>query len=380
MSEQRDKIFFPNLDGFRFLSFFIVFLTHAIGGEISGIQEPEWYSFWRIRLFSEGSTIGVSFFFVLSGFLITYLLMKEREYRGKVHVGSFYMRRILRIWPLYYLIVIYSFVLMPVLKPLIGKVSAETADPLLCSLFLNNFNIIENGSPVLTALAVLWSVAIEEQFYLIWPLLFAFIPSRFYQYIFIGVLVLSTLFRGINLGNIQSIEVHTLGVIADMAMGGLGAYLTIRSPKFLQYLKQMKGPYLVMPYLFVLILFFFKVELFFEIPLLLLFKRIIISFFFIWIILEQNFSENSWFKMGNFKGITKWGKYTYGLYCLHPIAISMVIILLQKLGMLQSYWQLPVIVMPLALVFSLLMSYVSYQYFEKFFLRLKENFAFISQK
>jgi peptidoglycan/LPS O-acetylase OafA/YrhL len=84
--------------------------------------------------------------------------------------------------------------------------------------------------------------------------------------------------------------------------------------------------------------------------------------------------------MGNFKGITKWGKYTYGLYCLHPIAISMVIILLQKLGMLQSYWQLPVIVMPLALVFSLLMSYVSYQYFEKFFLRLKEKFAFISQK
>ncbi|MBL7755644.1 MAG: acyltransferase [Chitinophagaceae bacterium] len=380
MSATNDKLFFPNLDGFRFLSFFIVFLTHAIGGELIGIKEPAWYSYWRIKLFSEGGTLGVSFFFVLSGFLITYLLIKEREYTGKIHVGSFYMRRILRIWPLYYLIVFYAFALMPVLKPLIGKVSTETADPFLCSFFLNNFNIIENGSPVLTALAVLWSVAIEEQFYLIWPLLFAFIPSRFYLFIFIGVLLLSTLFRAFNLENIQMIEVHTLGVIADMAMGGLGAYLSIKSPKFLNFIKPMRRSFLIIPYLFVFVLFFFKSELFFEIPALLLFKRVIISFFFIWIILEQNFSDNSWFKMGNFEGITKWGKYTYGLYCLHPIAISFVTILLQKMHVLTAYWQLPVILLPLAFILSLSMSYISYHYFEKFFLRLKEKFAFISQK
>ncbi len=374
-----NKIFFPNLDGLRFFSFLVVFLTHVFGGKYTQIIEPIWYEKLRIRLFSEGSTIGVSFFFVLSGFLITYLLLKEKELTNKVHVRSFYIRRILRIWPLYYLIVFYGFVLTPILKPLVGKSIVETASPLLCSLFMNNFNAIWNGSPMLTAIAVLWSVAIEEQFYIIWPLLFAHIKKIYYLYIFLGVIFLSTLFRLIFYKDQMYIEQHTLGVIADMALGGLGAYLILFHPNFKKTIEQLPKGVLLIPYLFVVLLFFFKYEMFFQISWLFILKRVIISFFFCWIILEQNFSLNSAFKVGKFKIISQLGKYTYGLYCLHPIVISFMSILLLKLNLLNQIWQVWLIHFPISLMLSIIVSYLSFRFFESPFIRLKSKYEYISK-
>ncbi len=374
-----NKTFFPNLDGLRFFSFFIVFLTHVFGGKLPQITEALWYEHFRLRLFSEGSTIGVSFFFVLSGFLISYLLLKEKEDTGKIHIGAFYMRRILRIWPLFYFIVIYGFVLTPLLKPLIGKSISETASPILCSLFMNNFNAIWNGAPVLTALAVLWSVAIEEQFYIVWPILFYKFSPKNYLYIFISVIALSTVFRTIHYKDQGYIELHTLGVIADMAIGGLGAYLTLYSTKFKEYITHVSRWLNLIPYCFVAILFIFKYEIFFQIPFLFIFKRVIISFFFIWIILEQNFSLNSFFKIGNLKYVSLLGKYTYSLYCLHPIAISLCSILLIKLGLLTQVWQLWILLFPISLLISLIISYFSYEYFEKRFLKLKDKFSYFGK-
>ena len=139
--------------------------------------------------------MGVSFFFVLSGFLITYLLIKEKQLTGKVHISSFYIRRTLRIWPLYYFCVLFGFIAFPVLKSAFGQVPNETADPFLCSIFLNNFNAIYNGPPDSSILSVLWSVAIEEQFYLLWPILFYLASPKQYKFIFLGVIIISIIYR-----------------------------------------------------------------------------------------------------------------------------------------------------------------------------------------
>src|SRR5258705_2482475 len=215
LDNQKQKIFFPNLDGLRFFSFLIVFLSHIFATDKENIKSQPWFKFFKGRLFSDGD-LGVSFFFVLSGFLITYLLLKEKEIAKKIHVKSFYIRRALRIWPLYYFSVFFGFVLFPFLKAYFGQVPDETANPVLCSLFLNNFDKIINGPPDSSVLGVLWSVAIEEQFYLVWPLLFFIVPSKHYHYIFIFIILISVLYRATHINGL--VDLHSLGVISDMAI------------------------------------------------------------------------------------------------------------------------------------------------------------------
>jgi peptidoglycan/LPS O-acetylase OafA/YrhL len=109
IKETKQKIFFPNLDGLRFICFLLVYLYHwnlncALAIENTSVRNS--FNF----LFGNGN-IGVNIFFVLSGFLITFLLIKEKEFSGGVHLKHFYVRRILRIWPLYFLIVVKSYYL-----------------------------------------------------------------------------------------------------------------------------------------------------------------------------------------------------------------------------------------------------------------------------
>jgi peptidoglycan/LPS O-acetylase OafA/YrhL len=372
---EKVRIFFPNLDGLRFFSFLIVFFSHAFHTDKADIKEEGWYEYFKGKIFLDGD-LGVSFFFVLSGFLITYLLLKEKEYTGKINVINFYIRRILRIWPLYYFCVFFGFVIFPLLKKMMGQVPNETSDPVLCSIFLNNFDRIINGPPDSHVLSVLWSVAIEEQFYLLWPVLFFLIPTRFYKYIFFVIIALSVFYRATNLAG--NVDTHTLGVISDMAIGGLGAYLSINSQRFVKAIEQC-SPFLhLIPYLAVIIFILFKYELFSG-AFMLVIKRIVTCSFFIWIILEQNFSNRSFFKVSKLKTISNLGKYTYGLYCLHTIAGLSTIVILSQLGWDKYSWQLWFIQLPMFMGLSILFSYISYHYFEKRFLKLKERFAYITK-
>ncbi|SRR5258705_704840 len=370
---KKEKIFFPNLDGLRFFSFLVVYLSHIFHTNYDHIKEESWYKIVKGRIFYDGD-LGVSFFFVLSGFLITYLLVKEKEFTGNVHISSFYIRRALRIWPLYYFCVFFGFVIFPLLKTAFGQVPNETANPILCSIFLNNFNQVFNGPPDASVLSVLWSVAIEEQFYLLWPILFYITPPRFYFYIFIIIIIVSIAFRTVYIN--RQIDLLTLSVISDMAIGGLGAYLTISNKKFLQKLKESNRILNLIPYIIVIIFLLYRQELF-STYFLTIIKRVIISFFFAWIILEQNFCKNSLFKISGLKTITKLGKYTYGLYCLHTIAILVVISILQKMGLNKHSWQIWLLQLPLGLLLSIVISYFSFTYFESFFLKLKDRFAYI---
>jgi peptidoglycan/LPS O-acetylase OafA/YrhL len=373
---EKPKIFFPNLDGLRFFSFLVVFFSHIFSTKYEYISNASWYKLFKGRIFSDGD-LGVSFFFVLSGFLITYLLLKEKEFSGKIDVKSFYIRRALRIWPLYYFSVFFGFVLFPVIKSYLGQIPDETANPVLCSVFLNNFDRIIHGPPDSSVLSVLWSVAIEEQFYLIWPILFFLTPAKYYHYLFLLVITMSLAYRIINIGD-RWIEINSLGVISDMAIGGLGAYLTIHSKKFLRSIENSHPALNLVPYIAAIVFLVFKYELF-SVPAVISFKRIIIAFFFIWIILDQNFCKRSYFKISKLKTISKLGKYTYGLYCLHTIAVLITIVILGKFGLDKSTWQLWLIELPMAMGLSIVISYLSFTFFESKFLKLKDRFAYITK-
>ena len=110
--------YFEHLDTLRFFAFFSVFVLHVtfFGTYYNG--EP-WFVFIKDSLVQNGD-LGVNFFFTLSGFLITNLLLQEREDTGKINILKFYARRFLRIWPLYFMLVFVGFIVLPAilhLKP-----------------------------------------------------------------------------------------------------------------------------------------------------------------------------------------------------------------------------------------------------------------------
>lgn len=376
MNHGKPKIFFPNLDGLRFLSFFIVFLTHGLTTDSPTIPHSSWYGFLKNRMFSDGE-IGVSFFFVLSGFLISYLLLVEKKVTKRIDVKAFYIRRLLRIWPLYYAVVLFGFLAFPLLKQCFGQTPNEKSDPWLCFTFLNNFNRIYNGDSDASVMTIMWSVAIEEQFYLIWPLLFLLIPQKSYSYIFLIVIALSTIFRALYLHS-TPIDWHTMGVISDMAIGGFAAYLMLTSRSFSEFVENMPKPVIVTIYLLTLLYIIVKHEIFAS-DLMQVLKRIFMATTFVFIILEQNFSKRSLFKISNWKIVSRLGKYTYGLYCLHGIAVLTCLTILRQLGLTQSMWQLLFLQLPLSLLLSIFISWISYKYFESWFLKLKARFSYIDR-
>lgn len=372
------RIFFPNLDGLRFFCFLSVFLYHSFATDYADIKSTGLY-YWVKNVVAANGNLGVNFFFVLSGFLITYLLLAEKENFGNIKVSNFYVRRILRIWPLFYFCVFFGFAVFPWLKTALGQAPAETAH-LGCYLtFLNNFDFIRHGLPDASVLGILWSVAIEEQFYLFWPLLLYICSSRYYRYLFLSIILISFAFRYYYAGNWLVLEMHTLACISDMTVGALAALLAYRSKRFLELVSKTPKWAIVLLYLLTLVAYLYRQKLFYHGPLLLAADRLLMSILFACIILEQNFSAHSLFKMSRFRLISKLGTYTYGLYCLHMIGILIAAKMLARLGWNKNVYQVIFLEGILSLLVTIGLALVSFHLFERRFLKFKDKFARITK-
>jgi len=160
----------PELDLLRFCAFLFVFFTHRM--DLAPIDSTQYY--WGHRISLVG-VFGVPLFFFLSAFLITELLTKEQEQFGKISVKSFYIRRILRIWPLYF-VFFFGMVLIALFTDKFGPPITREAQ-LAFSLFSGNWYITFNGwfnYPI----NPLWSISVEEQLYILLPLVMFFTGKR----------------------------------------------------------------------------------------------------------------------------------------------------------------------------------------------------------
>ena len=377
MEKLQEKIFFPNLDGWRFLAFLAVFYHHCFSTQFEYIKENPIYEF--VKGTTTNGDLGVDFFFVLSGFLIIYLLISEKKLSGKINVKNFYVRRILRIFPLFFFCVFFGFVIFPIIKNLLGDSPNETANFVYYLFFLNNIDIVNNAALAdSSVLSILWSVAIEEQFYLTIPFLLVVIPVRYYKWVFLGVIILSWFFRAQHLDDEFYMKYHTFPSMGNLAIGGLIAYYSATSRRFLDFFENL-NPYIIKSfYVAMVLIFFFRAQMFAH-PVLKITGTSIIAALFALIILEQNFSKNSIFKMSNNRLFSTLGKYTYGLYCLHTIGGLMTLQITSKLHINTELWQVMITNTIIMFGLSIILAYLSSHYYEKPFLRLKNKFSIITK-
>ena len=180
----------PQLDGLRGIAVLLVLWFHFpfIAGS------PGSQAFTDVGHKIRSGTIGVDVFFALSEFLITRILINERVMTGTISFSNFYFKRSLRIFPAYYICIIFCIIMFRL----------PDQEIVYNLLYLTNYNLAnympnnDHSNP----LAHTWSLAVEEQFYLLWPLLLAFVPLRHIRMttavvvpaIAVGTMVLTCLF------------------------------------------------------------------------------------------------------------------------------------------------------------------------------------------
>jgi peptidoglycan/LPS O-acetylase OafA/YrhL len=227
-----ERFYRPELDVLRFFAFLGVFVFHAAPRTMdfyNAAGYPRWLSSVLIPMFGAGA-YGVDLFFALSAYLITSLLLRERAATGALDLRGFYLRRILRIWPLYLAFVAFaafSAKLFPgqhlPMRYVVGY-----------SLLAGNWIYVFYGLPASFA-TPLWTVSIEEQFYLAWPLALRKASVRTMAIIAIGVLVVANAWRvwlAVSAAHVEQIEYNTFTRLDPIASGILIALFGHKLPSF----------------------------------------------------------------------------------------------------------------------------------------------------
>jgi len=343
------------------------------------------YSFGQLIITRLGS-MAVTFFFVLSGFLITYLLFIEKERTGKVAVKKFYLRRILRIWPLYFFILVLGFFVLPQISLFdVPQQTAALKENFVSNLIpyllifpnlahaIHEFDVANIGQS--------WSIGVEEQFYIIWPLIIGF-ATRYKKTILIFIFTLLAL-------KIATVFALRLDInwlypwkkflatikMESMAIGGLGALWLFRKPKAVHRLFGHSAlPFIAIAGLLITICLLpkqledgiFLVE----------------STFFLMIIVSISIctSKDSWMESTFFRVM---GDISYGIYMYHFMIVTLVVsfckryIFIEQTSYQESFlWQNMLLYIAI-LVLSIGVSFLSYRYFERFFISLKERFSIV---
>ena len=355
---KQTRIYLPGLNGLRAIAALSVVIAHISQRGIVDFGLP-----YLFDLPMAG--YGVTLFFVISGFLITFLLLHEVRNKQTVDIKKFYVRRILRIWPIYYLFIIVSILIFIFLH----KTTEVFVKELWFYMFFaaNVPFIFQNGISILIHY---WSIGVEEQFYLFWPWVVRFSKNKLLKIAIVLFVILFAIKIGLWLCFGASSYPYRFLMITRfhcMMIGAIGAILFFQcktriinlfSNKFVQ--------------LFSWILFAFMGFNVIHIPALI--GQEIISFAALSMIMGQVTIKDRLFNLEN-RFCDFIGKISYGIYVIHPL----IILLLSK-----GYKNLKVDVdLKYILVYSSVVgatvftAWLSYTYFEKPFLKLKNKFAVV---
>lgn len=363
------KPYFINLDALRFIAA-TGFFMHAFTIRIEGVRYPVWMD--AVSRFASSGALCVNVLHVLSGFLITYLLLAEEKSSGQFSIVRYYLRRTLRIWPLYFTMVIAFLFIVPAVLQAVGYAYYETANPWSYFLFWNNFAMLSDGFPYSPVLAILWTVSVEEQFYVVMPWLMKLFRKQRVT-VFLAVICISIAFRIHFRHEGVALFFHTLCIMSDFAVGAFVAWLAVNEhPWFLRWKKIPRvlniGIYVLT---LVMVLFYHPI---FDSTLATIAERMILGIAFGHIIFDQAFAENKAFNLSSIPGFVWLGKRAFGLYCFHQVGLLASVHLFQAMGWVTSPLQYLLLLPLSAFVITVWIAALSYRFFERPFLNLKQKF------
>jgi peptidoglycan/LPS O-acetylase OafA/YrhL len=373
--DSKKNIYFSGINGLRFLAALAVIITHIelIKGSF-GIKH-----YWNNSIIFNLGGLGVYFFFVLSGFLITYLLLAEKKQFGEIKIKEFYLRRILRIWPLYYLIVIIGFFILPNFNMFhISYLQESFNQNFNINLFLYIIILPNLAFSIFSAvpnIGQVWSIGVEEQFYLVWPWLISK-SKNIIKTLLILISVLFAIKVGVLiLGKFYS---HTawyvplklfvaMSKFECMAIGGIGAYLLFSDNKILKLIYNKISLYaslILLPGLIYITPDKLQDGI-----------HIVYAILFLTIIL--NVSSNKVKINFENKMLNYLGKISYGIYMYHFMVIPAVIFVTKRYFDKAPELITNCIVYSIVLVVTIGISALSYELFELRFIKLKSKYALI---
>ena len=377
------------LDVVRFWAFFAVFVFHAFRVYPAVISLPMGHVLFGASLITkETGRFGVDLFFTLSAFLITSLLVSEKEDTGKLHLWRFYVRRMLRIWPLYFAVAFTMFGL-----------AAWLHEPELHSYFwpfvllAPNWAWVMLGTPhvqhaMFLSLMVFWSLGMEEQFYLIWPLLMRKSTLLGLRKAAWGMLALSAIVRMICWANDvphPGIYANTLAHLDPIGVGVLIA------AEWAAFDRTQPGASLRLRSLAHPIALLAGIALFFlggwmsvsggiNGPLFVFFGYPAVAWGGYLVLFHTLLNLRPESAGLAFRKLAYLGKISYGLYVFH----GFVMVLTQPLAQWitrsrEGYWEMGFGQMGvnflLALAGTILLAHLSFTYYESHFLRMKSKFS-----
>lgn len=374
------KVHFSGLDGLRFISITFVVLHHLFTFKAN-------YGFAGIDLPVLGDIgyYGIQFFFAGSGFLITYLLLHEKSRYGKISLKSFYIRRILRIWPAYYLLIFLALVVtlnipffnIPQLTDVYINANAQKGN-LFYFLFLPH--IVPFSFPTAPYVHQTYTIGIEEQFYFIWGMLFFFIPKitkRFFTGILVSIVAINFThdFFYTSLQQMEHIKAVDVFLkfatylkycrISTFAIGSLFAFAYFEKKEWVQIFK---SPFLQ---LFIYCLLIGSIWFDWYIPYC---RDEYIAIVMLCIFGIATFKQNS---IINYSAawLSFLGKVSYGIYLFHIFAIVIAIKICSNIFHFEAgnYFHLSMLIV-LTILLSILFGIISYYTIEKFFLHIKKRF------
>jgi peptidoglycan/LPS O-acetylase OafA/YrhL len=360
-----EKRYYPQLDSIRGISVLSVFFYHAYKPVKTGffLQDVLCFFFSKMGL-------GLDVFFILSSFLITFLGIKEYKKNGYFSFRKYFIRRILRIWPLYFIFMFLSFVVIPLLAKHYGyNLSLPPFGWYL--FFVSNFYLEDH----VFFLRLLWTLSIEEQFYIVWGICLFFFQKKIRLIVFFfGILsIIFNLYAAINNA---SIYFNTLTYLIDMMSGAYAAYSILKNNFLIRFVKLITGIksicfYSFLPFL--IIIYYFGDRFFDGVDnnLFALFIKLIFIGYCTLLILDQMANDMRLLNLGKYRFLAYTGKISYGLYCFHGVIITFWTLVIAKL----SFYVSPLIGSFLILFITFFVAHLSYQFIEKPFLNLKNKFV-----
>lgn len=357
-------IYLPGLNGLRAIASIAVVISHTtlslstfgLNNKILGTDLEGNASGLKLAGY------GVTIFFTLSGFLITFLMLKEKE-EVEFKIKEFYVRRVLRIWPLYYL----YFIVCIITMLLYGITFSVSSLPYYIFLMANVPYIFGCTLPFL---AHYWSLGVEEQFYLFFPQI-AKLPNNRIFNISIAVIFLFLLIKFIFWILDRKYNIHLPYLALDvtrfhiMLIGVIGAMLYYKRNSIFFSISTHRITQIV-SWMVVLLLAFNKFHIASVID------GEIISVITVFLITGQITKTNMVINLEN--SICDFiGKISYGIYVIHPVLIFCFSILIGKFTSdnLSNY----LLVYSLVLASTIFVAYLSYEFYEKKFLKLKQKYS-----